>query len=203
MDSKVVYSVDASDTIIRVNEAWTTFASANKGEALLPPGIVGRVLWDYISDDATRQIYRRLLARVREGAGPVQFAFRCDSPGLRRLLEMNIVLDSNGEITFIVEPLVVEDREPVTLLDTDASRTRSIVRMCAWCKRLPGFDGRWLEVEEGLSTLGVFSSGPMPTISHGICPECSTALTRSLDTLTVVTPVPIILGGPSSTLRPQ
>lgn len=203
MESTVVYTVDASDQIIRVNDAWTSFASHNDGEALLPQHIIGKSLWDYLTDDSTRQIYRRLVSRVRGGAGPAQFAFRCDSPSARRLLEMNIVADADDSVTFVVDPLIIEDRAPVLLLDPHATRSQAIVRLCAWCKRLPGADGRWMEVEEGLSTLGVFESHPMPTISHGICEECQSALLRSLDRLAPALPLPIVLGGPTSTLRPQ
>ena len=203
MESTVVYTIDASDRIIRVNDAWTSFASQNDGQALLPQHIIGKSLWDYLTDDSTRQIYRRLVSRVRDGAGPVQFAFRCDSPEARRLLEMNIVADADHGVTFVVDPLIIEDRTTVSLLDPRAPRSQAVVRLCAWCKRLPGADGRWMEVEEGLSTLGVFETHPMPVISHGVCDECQTALLRALDRLAPSLALPIILGGPTSTLRPQ
>ncbi len=76
--------MSASDTIIAVNDKWTAFAAAHDGGALLPPTILGRSLWDFIADRTTILIYRRLFERIRAGAGPVRFGFRCDAPALRR-----------------------------------------------------------------------------------------------------------------------
>lgn len=69
----VVYEVDATDRIISVNDAWITFALHNSGEALLPPGIIGRHLWDSVADPTTIELYRMLYARVRSRGEPVTF----------------------------------------------------------------------------------------------------------------------------------
>ena len=71
----VVYVLDESDAIATVNDSWTAFARANGGEALLPPAIIGRSVWDYIADPTTRLLYRRIFERVRTGMGPVRFRF--------------------------------------------------------------------------------------------------------------------------------
>lgn len=203
MDAPVVYSVDASDAIVHVNEAWRSFAAANDGSALLPPAILGRTLWEFITDDVTLQLYRRLLARVRGGSGPVQFAFRCDSPGMRRLLEMNILADIGGGVTFVVHPLVLEQRDRVELLDPHALRAGRLLRLCGWCKRIPDADGRWMEVEEALPTLEVFAGARVPAITHGICGDCEKVMMKALDSLVLGAAGPIVLGGPTTALRPQ
>ena len=203
MESPVVYSVNASDEIIHVNDAWNDFAAANDGAALLSPAIIGRTLWEFITEDVTLQLYRRLLARVRGGSGPVQFAFRCDSPGTRRLLEMNILAESGGGITFVVHSLVLEDRDSVDLLDPFAPRGATRLRICAWCKRIPNADGRWMEVEEALPSFEVFAGGELPTITHGICGDCEKVMTRTLDALVLGAAGPIVLGGPTTSLRPH
>lgn len=203
MDSPVVYTVNAADVIIHVNEAWGTFAVANDTDALLPPAILGRTLWEFITENVTVQLYRRLLARVRGGSGPVQFAFRCDSPRTRRLLEMNIVSDQGGGVTFVVHALVLEDRVAVDLLDPYAPRGATLLRMCAWCKRIPDADGRWMEVEEALPTLEAFAGGQLPAITHGICTDCEKSMMQALDDLVLGATGPVVLGGPTTALRPQ
>ncbi|MEO8257680.1 MAG: hypothetical protein ABI868_10095 [Acidobacteriota bacterium] len=82
-ESDVAYTLDASDTIIAVNDAWIAFAAANDGVPLLPPAILGRSLWDFIADHTTILLYRRLFERVRAGVGPVRVTFRCDAPARR------------------------------------------------------------------------------------------------------------------------
>lgn len=98
----VEYTVSASDTIIAVNDEWTAFAASNDGGALLPPTILGRSLWDFIADRTTILIYRRLFERIRAGAEPVRFGFRCDAPALRRWLEMSIVTQAAGALCLVV-----------------------------------------------------------------------------------------------------
>lgn len=142
--SVVNYAVDASDTIVDVNPSWTEFAALNGGEALVAPGILGQSLWSFITDPTTSPIYRSLFERIRSGAGSVRFSFRCDGPTVRRLLEMTIVADRKGGLTFSVRTVRLENRDRLDLLDPTLSRTTDYVRMCAWCKRIPSATGAWM-----------------------------------------------------------
>ncbi len=40
------------------------------------------------------------------------------------------------------------------------------------CKKIMIRQNKWVEVEEGLTQLRPFESEAMPTLTHGICPEC-------------------------------
>lgn len=177
----VVYALDASDAITAVNDSWISFASANGGEALLPPAIIGRSVWDFIADPTTRMLYRRIFERVRAGTGPVRFSLQCDAPALRRLLEMTISRDRGGSLKFVVHTLALEPRAPERLLDRDAPRSNELVRMCAWCKRIPGPDGAWGEVDEMLPKLGLFDTRVLPRITHGICEDCDRMIIAELE----------------------
>ncbi|MEO8140660.1 MAG: hypothetical protein ABI742_13485 [Gemmatimonadota bacterium] len=177
----VVYTVNRSDTLVAVNEAWTVFAAENDGGRLLPRVVLGRSLWDFIDDGATKHLYRQLCSRVRAGIGPVRFSLRCDSPGMRRLLEMSITPETAGGLTFVVRPVQLERRTPVPLLDTGMPRSIADLRMCSWCQRIRGDGGEWLEIEEALQRLALFHLALLPRISHGICEECTRAMTAVLD----------------------
>ncbi len=177
----VVYTLDASDAIVEVNEAWNVFAASNGGATLLPPTILGRSLWDFLADETTSLLYRRLFERVRGGAGPVRFCFRCDSPALRRLLEMTITTRPGGVLTLVVRALQLEDRPVVPLLDPGVRRSEILLRMCAWCKRIPDSGGRWMEVEEALPGLEVFQQHGLPTITHGVCQDCLRLITVAIE----------------------
>lgn len=191
----VIYTLDASDAIVEVNEAWISFASENSGTHLLPPPILGRNLWDFISDRTTKQVYVQLFERVRAGATEVRFSFRCDAPEYRRLLEMKIMAQPAGVLSLVVQPQVVERREPVLLLDAEVRRGANLLRMCAWCKRIPDANGNWLEIEEALPQLGLFEQNILPTITHGVCEDCTRALTGALDDPTLAASGAVVLGG--------
>jgi hypothetical protein len=44
-----------------------------------------------------------------------------------------------------------------------------------WCDRFE-VDGEWVEVEEAARRLELFNRSELPTLSHGICPDCNAML---------------------------
>ena len=99
-NDEITYQIDGDDRICVVGAAWVAFATENNGDHLLPPFILGRELWASISDSTTREVYRGVVSRVRRGVAPVRFQFRCDSPGMRRLLEMHILATAANGVEF-------------------------------------------------------------------------------------------------------
>jgi hypothetical protein len=176
---EVTYTIDDKDNIIAVNSAWSAFATENDGMQLLPPAILGRTLWDFITDATTIQIYRHLFARVRAGIGPIKFAFRCDAPTKRRLLEMHIAKHPTGTLKCVVRSLRVEDRPAIPSFNP-ATGSKALMRVCGWCKRTPDANGDWLEIEQALPRLALFQQPALPAISHGICEDCRRKMTTAL-----------------------
>ncbi|MGC8827572.1 MAG: PAS domain-containing protein, partial [Anaerolineae bacterium] len=167
-----VYQIDAGDVITTVNDAWDEFALENEAPHLTGQGVIGRSLWDFIAGEETRHLYRILFQRVREGKRPISIPFRCDAPDCRRYMEMQMIPDNAGGITFANRVLRVERRPAVRLLEQGAPRSPDFVTMCGWCKRVRLPDDRWVEVEEAIRVLHLFDERAVPQISHGICPEC-------------------------------
>jgi hypothetical protein len=174
--SELEYCVNAEDRISSVNEEWLSFAEANEGGPLLPPGILGRPLWDFIADIETQHIYSVLHSRVRTLGTPVRLSFRCDGPERRRLLQLDILPQRGQELIYRVRTLKQEVRELVPLLDMRRSREESFVTMCGWCKRVAVSPRRWLEVEEAVAALALFDQPRPPQLTHGVCEECSETL---------------------------
>lgn len=188
----LAYRIDAFDRIVAVDPGWVTFARANGGVSLLPPGIIGRSLWRWIADPTTTQVYRDVIAKVRRGAGPVRFNLRCDAPGARRLLEMRIEGRSD-EVSFETRLLERQPRIDVDLMDADAPRGDSHLVICGWCMRLP-VDGEWLEIEDAISILQLFDTATLPQLSHGMCPKCVAAMEETLSSLDGEDASPATLG---------
>ena len=176
----VAYRIDSTDCITSVSEGWNSFATANGGESLLPPGILGTSLWPWIVDPTTHQVYRSLLTRVRKGAGPVRFQFRCDGPDRRRLLQMQISVAPGDSVDFQTTLLRNQTRAEVGLMDPTTLRSDALLTICAWCMRLP-VSGEWLEIEQAVSALGLFEASTMPRLSHGMCPTCYNSMLPAID----------------------
>jgi hypothetical protein len=176
----LLYHLNATDEISSVNEAWTTFAEANRGETLKPSEIVGRSLWEFVGDINTRHIYRVMHERVRTRRAAVQLRFRCDAPELRRLLELSISPGHDEGLTYRVRTVEQQDRAPVPLLDPLHPRSERFVTMCGWCKRVAVPPRDWLEVEDAILALQLFAEPQPPQVTHGICDECKRRLDEQL-----------------------
>lgn len=176
----IVYRVDAEDRIVSVNGAWNGFALANGGDAIVANRIIGRNLFEYITDATTRQLYRQMLARIRNGQD-LQYTFRCDSPDRRRLMEMEMrLVDDDGSVEFRAMPFEEHSRAPLWAPQADGAGDEELQRACGWCNRLE-VEGAWLEIEEALPKLGVMEQRSPATLTHGMCPDC---LARMLAELT-------------------
>lgn len=170
------YAIDDQDRLIKVDAGYYRFAEENgwdgAGDSL------GRSLWDFVAGNEVKKLQRLLLRRVREGARGVELPFRCDGPDVSREMDIRIAADRTGRVVLFSARLRSEQpREaPQPLLDPDAPRAEGdFLAMCAWCDRFL-VDGEWVEVEEAARRLELFRRRTMPTLDHGICPQCNTTL---------------------------
>jgi hypothetical protein len=178
----VRYRINPDDEILEVNEGWQHFALANDAAHLADEKVIGRLLWGFISDDATRHLYQQIVKRVRQGVHTT-FTLRCDGPSCRRHLEMTIRADETGNVEFETTVLKSEDREAIPLLDPRVARSGEMLRVCAWCNRIDTGSGEWMEVEEAIRHLGLFELDAMPQLTHGVCDECFDFMESRLDKL--------------------
>jgi hypothetical protein len=169
------YAIDEHDHLVRVDDGYYRFAEENgwteAGNSL------GRSLWDYVSGRELVKLQRLLVRRIRDEVGDVELPFRCDGPAVRREMDIRIVARPGGRaVLFSARLRSEEEREaPQPLLDPDAPRGEDTLEMCGWCDRFE-VDGEWLEVEEAARRLDLFRRSELPTLSHGICPDCNQML---------------------------
>lgn len=169
----VVYHIDDRDLLTDVNPAWVDFARENDGAAVMPERVIGRALWDFISDGTVREIYRRLLKKVR-GGEHVQFDYRCDSPGQRREFAMAVAPLDTGAVEFVSTARHVTARHPVSLLSAaPPSAGDPFIRICSWCHAARTDASPWLPLEVALIELRLLDLEPPPRVSHGICEPCA------------------------------
>ena len=166
------YVIDANDVITHVNPSWKAFAEENDGGDLAHR-VVGSWLWQHLAGMEVKNLFRVLLERVREAQESVRVPFRCDAPDLRRDMMLEVTPLSDGGLRFSSWTVKASGRPPVLLLDAKrVSDPDRMLSMCAWCKRIRGGSESWLELEEAVSELGLFRSGPLPKITHGVCRDC-------------------------------
>ena len=180
MKDPVVFWINDRDEIVRVNDAWTRFALENDAPDLIEDRVLGTSLWQYLSDSTTRLLYLELLRHVR-GGHTVRFPLRCDSPAIRRRLEIALRPGPDDFVQFESVLLDATPRPPQPLWSRSRPPSSELVRACSWCKRLE-YGPEWLEVEAAIVPLGLFEDdAPPPEITHGICPDCAREMHALLD----------------------
>jgi hypothetical protein len=95
----VRYWIDALDRLVEVNDAWNIFAVENGAAELTRDRVLGQPIWQYVSDQTTQELYRSLIAVARESKH-IEFVYRCDTPALKRLMQMTIIPETSGVICF-------------------------------------------------------------------------------------------------------
>lgn len=188
-----VHRLDSEDAISFVDADWVAFAHANWDRSLKIDTILGRSLWDFIQDQPTRDLWKLVLTRVREGQFVVRIPYRCDSPDLRRYMEMGIVPYPDGFIETLNHILREEPREPDPILDANAPRSEEQLDMCSLCKRVPDSNGStaltaaegiqpvWVEIEALSTRSQMMQEAVFPRLSHTVCPECMERVKRALE----------------------
>lgn len=166
----LIYRINNKDDICYVNEEWDRFAQANNGELVISTRVLQRPIWDFITDETTRHLYRKIFRNVRKGK-TAGFELRCDSPKTRRLLQITILPLNDGVIEFRSDLLCETAQDCPALLDTARERSGVLLRVCAWCNRIYMGDA-WIEIEDAVARFPLFHDAKLPFITHGMCENC-------------------------------
>ena len=146
-------------------------ANENEGEGLAPEQLIGRPLWDFVSDDPTRELYEAMLEHVRSGS-TTDLVLRCDAPDCRRLIEMIVTRQPNGNVEFKTVLLASKVRSPQRLLARSTPRTAQHVMVCSWCDLVNVDLDKWFEVEAVMDYLRLADEAELPRIEPVVCPDC-------------------------------
>jgi len=179
--SEIVYVVDADDRIVCVSNEWEEFADQNGGWNLEPAQVTGRPMWEFIADEETRNLYRRVLAHVRSGIS-ADMVLRCDGPARRRLVEMIVSRRPNGQVEFRTILLSAKSRPAQRLFDRRVPRTERRLPVCSWCDRVRTDKEVWLEVEEAVEAMQLTTAPALPGLAPAVCPVCAATVDFVLET---------------------
>lgn len=176
---RIIYQIDGLDRISAVDDAWDKFAVSNGAPELSASNIISRSLWEFISDDMTRHIYKEMLVVVRSGKS-VSFDFRCDSADCRRFLKMNVSRAVNAGVQFESSTAHTELRPAQEIFRKSLKFSDDLVLTCSWCNKFKTGEHAWHEVEQAIDKLHLFDLDPAPRLSHGICDRCREEMRANL-----------------------
>ena len=167
------YRLDQSDRITAIGGAWDRMAQENGGDRLCGDSVVGRPLYDFISGDISKMFVRTVIEGVRVLQRPRTVPYRCDSPGLRRYMEMSIKCEPGGGL--LLEHRQVRTEATGRRFDfrVGTQPLRQMVVRCSHCNAVK-VEGRWGEPE---ALLPVAPAGDVPVV-YGVCPTCMDLVRR-------------------------
>jgi hypothetical protein len=168
------YTLDRSDTIVAVSGNWDNFALDNNGEKTLSDQVVGRKLDQFITGDDTRMFVRTMIMSARTLRRPIYRPYRCDSPKLKRFMEMTVLPRDGGAVEVIHREL---HSEPVfhniPIIAAPVGTCRAYLKRCSLCNRVQA-QGVWSEIDEAINTQRLETSASSLKVIYGVCPDCLT-----------------------------
>jgi hypothetical protein len=167
-----IYRIDLEDRISFVNDEWIAFGVENGLTELSEETVVGKTLWDFISDISVIHLYQNLFKIIRAKKSKPKIPYRCDSPDCRRFMQMELVPLQGGEIQLINRILKTEPRSSVSMLKESAERSSEILPVCSVCKKVRLREETWYEIEDATAILGITHVGPYPQLTHTMCYGC-------------------------------
>ncbi|WP_372726126.1 hypothetical protein [Novipirellula sp.] len=170
------YRVDASDTIIAVDEWWLAFAKENNSLDLDEASVIGKSLWSFIADYPTQKLYKEIHHFVRVTGNPITVPFRCDSPTLRRYMQLTITLNDDKQLAYESVLLRAVASRRLAMLDPVQQRSAAFLTMCSFCKRSLIEPSGWLEMENIAIKLRLYRKQTVPELRYTVCPECEDQL---------------------------
>ncbi|ATX82724.1 hypothetical protein Ga0123462_1882 [Mariprofundus ferrinatatus] len=165
-------TIDKNNIIKHVNDAWLDFANSCNSLLANKSKVLDKPLFTFIDGEMVKNLYLNILLRVRSSEKAFVYKFRCDSPSVRRLLEMKISPLDKQDILFTSCIIKSEHREPVSMLDCSLPRNNEVVFICSICKKIELDCHEWIEIEEALSKDDLFCRDGIPQIANGLCPDC-------------------------------
>ncbi len=166
------YWLDGEDRIIGVGSTWDFFAGENEGREVISSLVVGRSLWEFISGDPTRMWLSSILtlARIREKT--VSRPYRCDSPTIKRYMNLEISREADRTLHLVHSLVRVEEMSSPRRITPFLASGKKMMQRCSVCNRFNTAKG-WTEAEDLDASVG----SPIAVI-YSVCGDCMRCMSR-------------------------
>ncbi|NWF36219.1 hypothetical protein [Mariprofundus sp. KV] len=164
------YWVDRHYTIAKVGADWDKFAIENGGEELVSPQIIGQNLFSYIASDTTRMYLRLILDHVWHIHHQANKPYRCDSPEIKRFMQMQISIDDENLLRLDHYLLATEPNSPPVHFSGIRSQNSNLIRRCSMCNRI-NVAFSWVDADLALKT-GLITD-PKQRVIYTVCGDCN------------------------------
>jgi len=168
LDPSVLHELIAAlpDVVILVGED-RTIRFINRSEAGYDKDeVIGSPVEEFIAEDA-REGHAALLDHVFETADPGEYTTEIvGAGGQPEWYAANLIpLVTNGQVTSVA--IVSTNVTARVQAERELAMLRTLLPVCAWCRRIRLEDGTWQTLEVYLEDSG------KGRVTHGMCPDCA------------------------------
>lgn len=177
------YTIDGNDRVISVCENWNSFGCIHgAGEGSLGSSMLNQSIWSLIACDDTVHLYQILVERVRELKMSAHIPIRCDSSGVRNILNLEVSSGAGRNVTFKTQGTGTTQEDSLPLPVSKRVRGDKLLRLCSYCRKIDLGNGQWEEVEVVLARMNL-SDQVLPGLTHGVCNSCYKELMAQVEVL--------------------
>ncbi|MCB0192433.1 MAG: hypothetical protein KDJ65_10860 [Anaerolineae bacterium] len=170
--NSVVYWLNQADEIVDVNDEWDNFALDNDGNEVVRDKVIGKPLFNFIVGESTRMFVDNLLRRARLRYQETHKFYRCDSPDVKRFMEMRIVPEDRDLLR--LEHTIIR-REVMTppVYYQYSPTIKHPYRRCSICNKVL-HQSVWCEGSDLIRALPQSSVDAIDAIDviYHVCPTC-------------------------------
>lgn len=165
------YTLDADDRIVDYGgPGWGAFADGNGAPRLGRAELRGVSIYAHVAGHFTRRFLREFFLAGRAAKAPLTRVYRCDSPRLKRHMEMRACVEDNGRLRIEHRP-VDEALMSVEITPTEwPIGGQADYARCSICNRLRRLgEQAWREPDEA-GAVGV------QRVVHTVCKSCRSGI---------------------------
>ncbi len=167
------YVINSEEVIIEVSNNWDEFAIDNDGESVLSDKVVGKSLWEFINGDTTRIWLETLIKYVKHFGETISRPYRCDSPDLKRFMQLEVKKLESGIIELTHTVISTEKRPAPIYFNPSTAGSSKVTKRCSMCSRI--YNGKdWIEAD-----LFHLANNREITVIYTICEDCKRLLPNS------------------------
>lgn len=167
----VIYELDANNNIVAVNQRWQSFALTNNAPELSDELVIGKPLMQFISGNITKRFWETFLEKIRLTNAEIHLNYRCDSPDLKRFMQIKAYRGEGERLYFESALLRTESRTTPIHFKRAQQRNADTKVRCSFCNNIL-YKNHWVEAE----TFVTGNRSVTLDVIYGICPACQTSL---------------------------
>jgi len=164
------YWLDKEYRVTRVSPEWDDFAKLNNGENITSEKVVGKLIFDYITDDTTRMWLETILLLAKVTQKTFERPYRCDSPDLKRFMKLRVTTDEHNEIRLEHIVLSTEKRYRNITFEYKKDFMSIPYIRCSICGFIKS-DNKWSEPDELIKKEATIKTHEFKVI-YSVCESC-------------------------------